>query len=213
MYEFVGICTRKTDFYPALGICGLMKQLILSIFGWPHCTFSTFTTTLRLTFVTPPPKNSTPPLPPPSSFNFILCGFSQLRFSDGWFWFVCICIMNVICMLRGRPYHENGCVVCVCVCSCMGTCVLCILSTCKWHVFFLFFNEQTNTGCCVWRPHCTNTLFFLCDVSVRLCASMCGRIAPLCAVRVGQLSADHASFSLPTSLGNRSAMHRLQEWK
>lgn len=66
-------------------------------------------------FCNPPTQKQHPSTPPPS-FNFILCGFSQLRFSDGWFWFVCICIMNVICMLRGRPYHENGCVVCVCVC-------------------------------------------------------------------------------------------------
>lgn len=52
--------------------------------------------------------------------------------------------MNVICMLRGRPYHENGCVGCLCVCVCVFMpghmcalkCVQRILITCKLHYFF-----------------------------------------------------------------------------
>lgn len=130
--------------------------------------------------------------------------FSQLGFSDGWFWFVCICIMNVICMLRGRPYHENGCVSCLCVwcvCSCMATCVFVsvrhILSTCK-----CFLHKQTITGCCVSRPHCINTLFFLSSMwmCATLCLSMYRRIPFLCVKHVGQQSDDHASFCLSASL-------------
>lgn len=46
-------------------------------------------------------------------------------FSDGWIWFAYICIMKVICMLRGRLYHENRHEkVCVCVCECtVHTCI------------------------------------------------------------------------------------------
>lgn len=73
--------------------------------------------------------------------------FSQPWFSDGRLWFVCICIMNVICMLRGGPYHENGSAGCLCVhvWSCMGTCVsLYVRGIHKAHVNYSFFFTQTK---------------------------------------------------------------------
>lgn len=153
-----------------------------------------------------PSSHTRPNIRSPHSFDFILPVSSQLGFSDGWFWFVCICIMNVICMLRGRPYHENGCVGCLCVCVCVfmhgHTCVLAcvcrILSTCKLHVLYTNGPSQGAVYFAVY----TLSLWRVC---IYVCVSMFGRIVLLCVAHVGHQCSNRRCY--------RSAMYRLEEWK
>lgn len=86
-------------------------------------------------------------------------------FSDGWIWFAYICIMKVICMLRGRLYHENRHEkVCVCVwmhCAYMHLCVCawpeCLCCTCDANaglgkMYVLIFCTSTSVQANTTRP-------------------------------------------------------------